>query len=308
MENQNYTTSLLVKQPPAQAFEAVINVRGWWSEQIEGRTDALNEIFDYHYQDVHRSRMKIIELVPFEKVVWRVVDNYFNFIKDQTEWKDTTISFEITTKDDQTQIVFTHFGLIPAHECYDICSDAWGNYIGSSLKDLIETGKGNPNPYQNAIDHAAIKQDEKEQDNYTISFLIDRAPSTVFNAIGMVKSWWSEDFVGASTDLGDEFAVTFGDVHYSKHKVVETVPFKRIVWLVTVSKLSFLRNQEEWTGSSNQFEITTENGKTRLTFTHLGLNPTIECFADCTKGWNYYLAQSLLPFILTGKGNPNLNM
>ena len=95
MKVQDYTTSFLVTQSPEQVFKAINNVRGWWSEQIEGRTDALNEVFDYHYQDVHISKMKIVEFVPNKKVVWLVENNHFNFIKDQSEWKNTKISFEI---------------------------------------------------------------------------------------------------------------------------------------------------------------------------------------------------------------------
>ncbi|MDQ3108744.1 MAG: SRPBCC domain-containing protein [Bacteroidota bacterium] len=163
MKNQNFTTTLLVDQTPEQVFNAINNVRGWWSEQIEGSTDKLNEEFNYHYQDVHSCRMKIIEFIPGEKVVWLVMDNYFNFTKDKTEWKDTKVSFEISEKAGKTELVFTHIGLVPAYECYTICSDAWGNYINGSLRSLVETGKGKPNPYQSAIESAAtLKKDNKQ--------------------------------------------------------------------------------------------------------------------------------------------------
>lgn len=163
MKAQEYSTTFTVSQSPAQVFQAINNVRGWWSEQIEGRTDALNEVFNYHYQDVHRCKMKIVEFIPDKKVVWLVEDNYFNFIRDQSEWKNTKISFEITKKDDQTELVFTHIGLKPADECYDICSDSWGNYINGSLKLLITQGKGNPNPYQHAIQNAEKKKNQGEE-------------------------------------------------------------------------------------------------------------------------------------------------
>ena len=53
------------------------------------------------------------ELVPGEKVVWRVLDNYMNFIDDQSEWKDTEIRFELSEKDGSTEVRFTHAGLVP---------------------------------------------------------------------------------------------------------------------------------------------------------------------------------------------------
>ena len=145
MSNQNFTTTLLVNQTPKEVFNAINNVRGWWSEEIEGNTDKLNAEFKYHYEDAHRCKMKIIEFIPNEKVVWLVLDNYFKFTKDKSEWTDTKIIFEISEKDGKTQIQFTHQGLVPAYECYDICRDAWSNYIHNSLRSLITTGKGLPN-------------------------------------------------------------------------------------------------------------------------------------------------------------------
>ncbi|MDD5320550.1 MAG: hypothetical protein PHD43_08075 [Methylococcales bacterium] len=145
MTTSDFTTSLLVDQTPEDAFKAINNVRGWWSEEIEGRIDKLNHEFSYHYEDVHYCKMKIIEFIPNEKVVWLVLDNYFKFTKDKNEWTGTKISFEISKKDKKTQIRFTHMGLVPEYECFDICSNAWGQYIQQSLLRLITTGKGQPN-------------------------------------------------------------------------------------------------------------------------------------------------------------------
>ncbi len=86
--------------------------------------------------------MKLIEVIPYKKVVWLVLDNYFKFTKDQSEWKGTKINFEISKKGNKTQIRFTHLGLVPEYECYDICKNAWTQYIQQSLFSLITTGKG----------------------------------------------------------------------------------------------------------------------------------------------------------------------
>jgi Activator of Hsp90 ATPase homolog 1-like protein len=145
MKNQNYTAAISIGQTPKEAFDAINNVRGWWSEAIEGSTDKLGAEWTYHYKDVHRCKIKVTELVPGKKVVWLVLDNYFNFTTDKTEWKGTTICFEVSQKGDKTEIRFTHVGLVPQYECFDICSDAWGSYIKGSLKSLIATGKGHPN-------------------------------------------------------------------------------------------------------------------------------------------------------------------
>jgi len=145
MNQSDFTTTIVVDQTPAEVFRAITNPRAWWSEEIEGGTEKLNDVFDYHFRDVHICKMKLTEVVPDEKVVWLVLDNYFNFIKDQSEWKGTKIIFEISEKDKKTQIRFTHEGLVPAYECYDICFNAWTGYIQDSLFNLITTGKGKPN-------------------------------------------------------------------------------------------------------------------------------------------------------------------
>jgi hypothetical protein len=142
---QNFSTTFSVEQTPKEVFDAITNPRGWWSEEIEGSTDRPNDEFTYSYKDVHLCRMKLTEVIPDKRVVWHVVDNYFNFTEDKTEWTGTDICFEIAGKDGRTEVRFTHRGLVPAYECFDVCSNSWGFYIAGSLRSLITTGKGQPN-------------------------------------------------------------------------------------------------------------------------------------------------------------------
>jgi uncharacterized protein YndB with AHSA1/START domain len=144
MKKQDFTTTLLVDQSPQEVFDAINNVRGWWSEEIEGNTDKLGAEFKFHYQDFHRSTQTITELVPGKKVVWHISEAQLNFVKNKTEWNNTEVVFEITRKGDKAELRFTHIGLVPAFECYGDCSGAWGFYINDSLHGLITTGKGQP--------------------------------------------------------------------------------------------------------------------------------------------------------------------
>jgi hypothetical protein len=146
MDNKDYTATILVDQSPATAYNAIKNFRGWWSEEIEGNTDQLNETFFYHHKDIHLCKIKLIEMVPDKKLVYQVIENEFSFTKDKSEWVNTKLVFEIAPEGNKTQIKFTHEGLVPAYECYEICNDAWGIYIRKSLYNYITTGKGEPNP------------------------------------------------------------------------------------------------------------------------------------------------------------------
>src|SRR4051812_14145186 len=95
MEKKDFTSSILVDRTPSVAFNAIKNFRAWWSEEIEGKTDKLNETFFYHYKDVHLCKIKLIELIPDKKLVYQVIDNQFSFTKDKTEWINTKMIFEI---------------------------------------------------------------------------------------------------------------------------------------------------------------------------------------------------------------------
>ena len=145
MTDQNYTTSFTVDQTPEEVFAAINNVRGWWTGEIEGDTDKLGAEFTYRYEDAHRSTHKITEFVPGRKIVWHTTDSQINFVKNKTEWKGTDIVFEIARKGNQTELRFTHVGLVPAIQCYGDCSGAWGYYVNESLHSLITTGNRHSN-------------------------------------------------------------------------------------------------------------------------------------------------------------------
>lgn len=157
-DNKSFTTTILVDQAPEAAFRAIQNFRAWWSEEIEGNTDILNETFFYHYKDIHLCKIKLIEKVPNQRLVYLVVDNQFNFVKDKTEWVNTKLIFEISNTGNKTEVKFTHEGLVPTYECYQVCNEAWTGYIKNSLYTLITTGKGNPNPKDKDGFNAALAE------------------------------------------------------------------------------------------------------------------------------------------------------
>lgn len=295
MNNKNYTIAFSVDQSPEEVFAAINNVRGWWSEEIDGDTDKPGAEFKYHYKDVHRAIFRITEFIPGKKVVWHVVNNYFNFVKNKSEWKGTDIVFEITQEENKTKIQFTHVGLLPEHECYTVCSDAWRSYITGSLHKLITTGKGHPNPQEEIVN----KAHQMSHENYTTSFLVDQSPEEVFAAINNVRGWWSGKIEGETTKLGDEFTYRYEDVHYSKQKITELIPDKKIVWHVLDANLNFVENKSEWKGTDIVFEITKKEGNTEVHFTHIGLMPASECYEACSDGWGMLINGNLRKLITT---------
>lgn len=135
--------------------------------------------------------------------------------------------------------------------------------------------------------------------HFSISFVVDRSTDEVFNIIKEVRNWWAglynEQFEGKSDKKDDEFSFRAGDgAHYSRQRLTEIIPGKRLVWLVTESELNFLKNRSEWTGTKIIFDIAKNESQTVITFTHEGLNPEKECFNSCAPAWKQYLTGQLL--------------
>jgi hypothetical protein len=144
MKKQGFTTTITVDQSPEVVFAAINNVRGWWSGEIEGHADKLGDEFSYGYREFHHSKQEVTEFIPGKKVVWHVTDADLSSFTNRSEWIGTDIIFEIARKGDKTELQFTHVGLVPAFQCYGDCSGAWGALVSTNLRNLITTGKNQP--------------------------------------------------------------------------------------------------------------------------------------------------------------------
>lgn len=130
--------------------------------------------------------------------------------------------------------------------------------------------------------------------SYSFEIKTQRSPKELFELLLEIKKWWSgiydETIAGTSKEVNDEFSFSAGGgMHFSKQKLIEQIPYKKIVWEVIESNLSFLDNSKEWEHTRLRFDISENPGnKTKLTFTHEGLTPNIECYEQCTSAWSQY--------------------
>lgn len=144
MENNDYSIYIDVNTEAAKAYDCILAVTKWWTDNLKGHTEQLNDEFTVEFWDLHRSTQKVVELIPHKKVVWLITDSRLSFIKDTQEWTGTKVVFDIEEQENGCRIWFSHIGLKPNMECYADCSRAWGQYIQESLFRLMSTGQGNP--------------------------------------------------------------------------------------------------------------------------------------------------------------------
>lgn len=143
-DQHSFTTRLTLTQSPQVVFDAICNPRAWWSGDINGSSHRTGDIFTYRYKDLHFSRQEVEELVPAQRVVWKVLEADLSFVADRKEWNGTRIAFDIVPRGTGSELTFTHIGLAPAVECFNTCSVAWTDLIQESLKEVIETGSTAP--------------------------------------------------------------------------------------------------------------------------------------------------------------------
>lgn len=144
-----------------------------------------------------------------------------------------------------------------------------------------------------------------ETKNYHSSITADTDPKKAFESISRVSEWWAKNLEGKSQNPGDVFTVHFGET-FVTFKVVDVVADKTVTWQVIDCYLHWLTDKKEWSGTQIKWDISTRGPVTQIDFMHIGLVPEIECYNDCSTGWNFYVKESLFKLITEGKGLPDV--
>ena len=124
--DKNYTATIEVAKSPQEVFNCLTEVTKWWSKDFEGYSAKLNDEFVIHHPGQHYSKQNLIEFIPNLSIVWLVTESRLYWLtNDQQEWTDTKMNFGISHRGNKTSIHFTHEGLTPDKECYEMCAQGW---------------------------------------------------------------------------------------------------------------------------------------------------------------------------------------
>jgi uncharacterized protein YndB with AHSA1/START domain len=134
-----------IKAPAAKVYAALATINGlsgWWTEDTSGSSKAGGHVaFRFHTaagDEIGGFGMDVLELAPEHKVRWQVKDG-------PAEWVDTDIEFQLSQQDGYTIVMFGHRHWREAGEFMAHCSTKWATFL-LSLRDLVETGHGQPSP------------------------------------------------------------------------------------------------------------------------------------------------------------------
>jgi hypothetical protein len=139
---ESFTAMIEVEKSPRHVFNCIKEVSKWWSKDFEGSSAQLNDEFVIHHPERHYSRQKLVEVELNRKIVWLVTESTLYWLQDDKhEWTNTKMIFELSTGENKTMLHFTHEGLVPEKECYNMCSKGWSMVIKNWLFNYITNCK-----------------------------------------------------------------------------------------------------------------------------------------------------------------------
>lgn len=125
-----------ITQTRENVFKAILSVEGlqnWWTSQVEGQAE-LNGTLQFDFGDMKGPKMKIIEIVPNELIVWECIESNHG-------WVGNTLKFMLDNNDGKTRVRFAHHGFNEQNEFFAICNFTWARYM-ESLRQYCQTGNG----------------------------------------------------------------------------------------------------------------------------------------------------------------------
>jgi hypothetical protein len=143
MTKQDYRVSISAPVSALGAYDKLGRVSEWWAKDFEGSARHFGDVFKVRFGETFVD-FKITEAVPGSKVVWYVTNCYLPWLRDKTEWNDTNVIFEISTRQGETIVTMTHEGLTPEVECFEACEQGWNHHFGESFKKFLTDGHGMP--------------------------------------------------------------------------------------------------------------------------------------------------------------------
>jgi hypothetical protein len=138
---------------------------------------------------------------------------------------------------------------------------------------------------------------------YATALVVCATPEQVLAAVTNPRAWWGEAVEGRADEIGAEFTFDVPGVHWSRLRVAEAGP-SRIVWDVVDSRIEYVDERDEWTGTRIAFDLENVPEGTRLSFAHDGLLPDLACYDSCSLAWATLVHDSLRRLIVEGRGAP----
>ena len=127
-----------------QALTTDEGLSRWWTTDTRGAGE-VGSVIRFRF-DGGGPDFEVVELQPDRLVRWKHSGEV------PAAWKGTGITFRLDAGEQQTCVRFVHDNWVEASDFMAHCSTKWAVFL-LSLKEVLETGVGNPFPRDVHIDH-----------------------------------------------------------------------------------------------------------------------------------------------------------
>lgn len=147
-----------------------------------------------------------------------------------------------------------------------------------------------------------MKPDALSSD-YRCDLSLDAPAQAVYDAVTSPGRWWWTD-VEPGAEVGAVMRFNWAPAHYLDVRIDKLVPHAEVEWTCVAQHDENLPEPDEWVGTRLSFRLREAAGRTHLAFVHHGLQPRLDCYGVCERGWDHFLRGSLKPLAETGRGLP----
>ncbi|RDY60883.1 hypothetical protein [Flagellimonas nanhaiensis] len=144
---KSYSQSVKIYGSNEAIFKALtLRIDKWWGE-VNHPITGPETVFRVSFGEAYWG-FKVIDFTPNIRITWECIESnqvHAGLKGIKEEWLGTKLHWNILEEDDSvSRVDFLHEGLVPAFNCYDVCSSAWDFFITDSLKSYVEEGIGKP--------------------------------------------------------------------------------------------------------------------------------------------------------------------
>ena len=134
---------VIIEASPEKVYGALTEqdeLSAWWTKtKTDAKTGSVASFF-FGPEGEHEVKMEITDLVPNERICWKCIEG---------PWVNTeAFQFHLQAHERGTTLQFSNLDWSETDEFFMHCNSKWGFLLTVSLKNLLETGKGQPHPFE----------------------------------------------------------------------------------------------------------------------------------------------------------------
>lgn len=196
---------------------------------------------------------------------------------------------------------------LPAGRCAELVAAGAGRPFesgGRSMREWVAVDPARADGWPALAEDAMAHVDPSG--DFRSALTVEAPPAAVFDALLLPagpRGWWTTDG-SVVPETGGTIRLNWSPSTFIEFRVDRLERPAATDWTCVAQFDDNLPQPDEWVGTTLAFRLRAEKGRTRLSLVHRGLEPALDCYDVCARGWDAFLHTSLKPMVETGAGAP----